>query len=287
MINHSPTLRRRRLAKLLNELRDQAGLTAEEAADQLRKSGGRWSKSKISRIEDPRYPAPSVRDVRDILDLYSVQDLSQREAFVQLVADAGQQGWWTAYKDVLAGSYVDFEAEASSIRTFEPLVIPGLLQTPAYCAEIIRSSLVPAPAEIERRTGLRMKRQEILQRPNPPQLWAVLDEAALRHPATNPDVRREQLQWLIDTGPMEHVTIQVLPSSAGPHPGLAGQFVILDFIEPLDPSIVYIETGTDGLYLERQEELARYTLIFQHLSAIALSPDASIRFIGDLVDQPG
>jgi hypothetical protein len=285
LISYSPTLRRRRLASLLSQLRGDAGLTAEEAADKLRKTGGRWSKSKISRIEDPRYPAPSPRDVRDMLDLYGVTKQRERDALTQLAADASQQGWWTAYKDVLAGSYVDFEAEASSIRTFEPLVVPGLLQTPDYAAEIVRSALVRNPAEVERRVSLRMKRQEILTRDRPPQLWAVIDEAALRHPATNVEVRREQLKCLVETGPIDHVTIQVLPTSVGPHPGLAGQFVILDFPEPLDPSIVHIETGTDGLYLERPDELARYTLVFQHLCATALSPDASIRHITDLIDQ--
>lgn len=285
MISYSPTLRRRRLASLLIRLRSEAGLTAEEAADRLRETGGRWSKSKISRIEDPRYPAPSPRDVRDMLDLYGVTKRRERDALTQLAADASQQGWWTAYKDVLAGSYVDFEAEASSIRTFEPLVIPGLLQTPDYAAEVIRAGLVRDPTEIERRVDLRMKRQEILGRPNPPQLWAVIDEAALRHPANRPDVRREQLQRLVGTGPLDHVTIQVLPTSAGPHPGLAGQFVILDFPEPIDPSIVHIETGTDGLYLEKPDELARYILVFQHLCATALSPDASIRYIADMIDQ--
>ncbi|RAY12327.1 hypothetical protein DPM19_24535 [Actinomadura craniellae] len=168
MISYSPTLRRRRLATLLHRLREEAGLTAEEAATELRNMGGRWSKSKISRIEDPRYPAPSPRDVRDMLEVYGMPDERRRDAFFQLTADAAQQGWWTAYKDVLSGSYIDFEAEASSIRTFEPLVIPGLLQTPAYAAEIIKAGLVRDPAEIERRVGLRMNRQKILDRTRPP-----------------------------------------------------------------------------------------------------------------------
>ncbi|WP_233510544.1 DUF5753 domain-containing protein [Actinomadura craniellae] len=114
-----------------------------------------------------------------------------------------------------------------------------------------------------------------------------MDEAALRHPANDLDIRRQQIQRLIETDPLEHVTVQVLPASAGPHPGLPGQFVLLDFAEPLDPSIAYIETGTDGLYLERPDELARYTLVFQHLCAAALSPGASTAYLRDLLDQPG
>ncbi|MEV0420413.1 helix-turn-helix domain-containing protein [Streptosporangium canum] len=274
----SPTVRRRRLSAELRRLREAANMTADSVAERLE-----WSRGKLSRIENAQWQRPNPRDVRDLLDVYGVIDPGQREAMITLARESRQRGWWTTYKDVLAGSYVDLEAEASAISTFEPLVIPGLLQTPAYTAEITRAALVRDPAEVERRVALRMKRQCLLTQEDAPRFWAVIDEAALIRPLSSPLVVQEQLQRLIDTEPLEHVTIQVLPLAAGLHAGMAGQFVIMEF--PEDPKIVYVETGTDGLYLEKPQELARYTLVFQHLCATALAPDASLAYLSDMIDK--
>jgi hypothetical protein len=273
----SPTVRRRRLSGELRRLREAANMTADSVAERLE-----WSRGKLSRIETAQWQRPNPRDVRDLLDVYGVVDPGQREAMITLAKESRQRGWWTAYKDVLAGSYIDLEAEASTISTFEPLVIPGLLQTPAYAAEITRAALVRDPAEVERRVTLRMERQKLLTQKDSPRFWVVIDEAALVRPLSSPPVFREQLQRLIDTEPLEHVTIQVLPLTAGLHAGMAGQFVIMEF--PEDPKIVYVETGTDGLYLEKPEELARYTLVFQHLCATALAPDASLVYLSGMLD---
>ncbi|MEV7008761.1 helix-turn-helix transcriptional regulator [Streptosporangium sp. NPDC051022] len=274
----SPTVRRRRLSAELRRLRESANMTADAVAEQLE-----WSRGKLSRIENAQWQRPNPRDVRDLLDVYGVTDQGQREAMIALARESRQRGWWTAYRDILAGSYVDLEAEASAISTFEPLVIPGLLQTPAYAAEITRAALVHDPAEVERRVALRMERQRLLAQADPPRLWAVIDEAALIRPLSSPLIAREQLQRLIDTEPLEHVTIQILPLAAGLHAGMPGQFVIMEFAK--DPRIVYVETGTDGLYLEKPEELARYTLVFQHLCATALAPNASLAYISDMIDK--
>lgn len=203
---------------------------------------------------------------------------------MDLARGARERGWWEQYKGVLTGTYVGLEAEASSIDTFEPLVIPGLLQTSAYTTELIRASLAD-PAEIDKRVEARMRRQEILQRPNPPRYRAIIDEAALLRPVGDTKVMRDQLRKLIDTHPLEHMTIQVIPMSAGPHIGLWGQFVILGFPDSTDQDVVYIETPTDNLYLEEPKHLERYNLVMQRLAANALGADASIAYLSELIDR--
>ncbi|MEU6742278.1 DUF5753 domain-containing protein [Streptosporangium sandarakinum] len=204
---------------------------------------------------------------------------------MDLARGARERGWWEQYKGVFTGSYAGLEAEASPINTFEPLVISGLLQTFAYTVALTRASLVRDPAEIDKRVEARMRRQEILRRPNPPRYWAVIDEAALLRPVGDAEVMRGRLRKLIDTHPLEHVTVQVMPMSAGPHIGLWGQFVILGFPDATDRDIVYVETPTDGPYLEEPEHLERHTLMMQRLVAGALGADASIAYLSDLLDR--
>jgi transcriptional regulator with XRE-family HTH domain len=278
--SRSPTVRRRRLATELRRLREAAGLTMEDAGEALD-----LSRATISRIEAGKTARPRPRDIRDMLDRYGVTDPQEREAIMELARGARERGWWEQYKGVFTGTFVGLEAEASKLRTFEPLVIPGLLQTPEYAAALTRASLVRDPAEVARHVEARMRRQEILARENPPRYWAIIDEAALLRPIGGADVRREQIRKLIDTSPLDHVTVQVMPMSAGPHVGLWGQFVILDFNSETDRSLVYVETPTDGLYLEEPDHVERYTLMFQHLCADALGADASIAYLSSMVDR--
>jgi hypothetical protein len=290
--NYSSTLRGRRLARTLVQLRDAAGMTAEQAADELRKEGGRWSKSKISRIEDPRFAAPTPRDVRDMLDLYGVKDAPQRDALIQLATQARQRGWWTAYDDVLRGSHiVGLEAEATVMHSFEPMCVPGLLQTEAYARAVTRAALVTEPeravGEIDRRVEARMKRQELLDRAQPPQFWAVIEEAALLRPVGGAVTMREQIDRLTELGERPNITLQVIQTSAGAHPGMSGAFVILEFPDPDDAPVVFLETAAGGMYLEEPEQLRRYTLRFDHLRASALGPDESVRFMNTIRGQLG
>lgn len=288
---YSATLRRRRLARMLLQLRNAAGLTAEEVATELRNQGGRWSKSKISRIEDPRYTAPTQRDVRDMLDLYGVTDRRERDALVRLAAQAGQRGWWNAYDDVFQGSHIGFEAEASVIHSFAPSCVPGLLQTEAYARAITRAALVTEPeraaGEIDRRVEVRMKRQELLERKRPPQLWALMEEVVLRRPVGGVSTMRAQIDRLIQFAERPNITLQVIPTSAGAHPGMSGSFVNLEFPNPNDAPVVFLETDAGSLYLEEPAEISRYTLRFDHLRAIALSPDESVRFMHTIKGQLG
>jgi transcriptional regulator with XRE-family HTH domain len=271
----SPTVRGRRLRYELRRLREQAGLNRDEVARRLD-----WSGSKISRIETGQSRA-QTGDVRDLLDIYEVTG-SEADALVQLAREARRRGWWTAYNDVFTGTYVGLEAEASAMRTYEPQIIPGLLETEEYTRALIRSALVRADAdEIERRTKARMARQQILTRADAPEIWAILDEPAIRRPVGGPAVMRSQLEHLIEitADPGSTITLQILPLSVGSHPGLSGPFVILSFPSAEDPSVVYLETATDGLYLEETAEIDRYNLMFDHLRASALSSDESARFI--------
>lgn len=273
----SPTVRRRRLSHILKQLREDAGLTANQVSSKLE-----WSKGKLSRMETNQWIRPDIGDMRHLLELYGVTDEDRRAAILDLARESRQLGWWTDYRDVFADSYVEFEAEASRIQTYEPLFIPGLLQTPEHATSLGQGSLSRDPAAIERRVQARMERQQLLTHEDPVQLWAVIDEAALIRQIGTPDMRREQLLRLMNTAPMDHVTVQVLPLSAGAHPGLTGGFSIMDFPDVGDPSIVYVETGPNGLYMESRAELDRYRLMFQHISATALSPDASIAYLSDL-----
>lgn len=274
-------MRGRRLRYELRRLREQTGLTRDEVARRLD-----WHGSKVTRIEAGQSRA-QTGDVRDMLEIYGVTG-ERAEALIQLAREARKRGWWTAYNDVFTGTYVGLEAEISAMRTYEPQVIPGLLETEDYARSLIRAGLLRAdPDEIERRVKARMARQEIMNRPDAPTIWAVLDEQLIRRPVGSAEIMRQQLRHLVDLAsrPDGHVNIQVLPIAAGAHPGMAGPFVILDFPNPEDPSVVYLETATDGLYLEGQAEIERYTLMFDHLRATALSYDDSASLIARAADE--
>ncbi|MDP9846853.1 DUF5753 domain-containing protein [Streptosporangium lutulentum] len=177
------------------------------------------------------------------------------------------------------------EVGAGVIRTCEPTIVPGLLQTPDYAHAIFKGGRQLDEAAIGRRVKARIARQAILDRDTPPQLLVVIDEAVLRRPVGGARVMCDQLEHIIKMNERPNVTVQVLPLSIGAHAAIMGGFVILDFASPLDPSLVYLETATDGLYLEQQEELHRYTVIYGHAQALALSPDESTRCMESVIEQ--
>ncbi|MGH3391000.1 MAG: helix-turn-helix domain-containing protein [Actinomadura sp.] len=277
----SSTVRRRRLGIELRKLRETADLTAQEVTRRLE-----WSPGKVTRLEKAQAVKPMVTDTRLLLDLYGVPaDDPRHEELLTLTRQARQRGWWSSYKDVLGDAYVEFEAGADRIHTYELALIPGLLQTPAYTAAVVRNgALIRDPAEIERLVQLRADRQALLTHDNPPYFWAIIDETALLRPFGTAGDRREQLRRLIATERLDHVTVQVLPLDTGPHPGLAGPFAILDFPDD-DPSLVYVETRPNSLYLEDHAEIQRYSVVFQNLSAMALSPDASLTYLTRLAER--
>lgn len=277
----SPTVRRRRLAIELRRLREAARLTVEQVAGALE-----CSHSKISRIETAQVGV-TPRDVRDMLELYGVQD-ERRDELIQIAREARQNSWWRAYRDSQAAqtAYADMEIAAASILDYEPLVVPGLLQTEAYARRVIRAVYPEVPLEaIDDRVELRLARQSILTEDDPPSLWAVLHEAALRQLVGGREVMREQLNHLYEQVQMPNVTFQVMPFDVGEHAGMDGAFTILRFPEAADPDVVYIEQLTGQLYLERPEEIRRYSLVFDHLRAAALAPEVSIGFLADVAKE--
>lgn len=278
-MTHSPTVKRRRLSIALRNLRDDAGLTADEVATRLG-----WQGSKVTRIERNQWKLPSGDDVRDLLDVYGVTDEATRQAMVTLAREARMRGWWEEYKDVLGGSLPEFEAEACEIHTYQALYVPGLLQTPEYAAAIFKAGQVLDDAHIQRRVTARMARQQILERANPPMIWAVIDEAALTKHVGGVDAMRDQLRHLRDMAERPNITVQVLPDTVGAHAGMNGPFTILVYASPDDPMLVYIEMGPAGdLYLEQQEEVARYRLKCYQVRASALSEEDSAAYLEKLI----
>jgi hypothetical protein len=256
-------------------------LTIERVAEALE-----CSESKVSRVETAHVSA-TPRDVRDMLELYGVAD-ARRDGLVQMAREARQKGWWHKYRDYHsdAASYVGFEVAAISIQIYEIRLVPGLLQIPEYARAVIRGvSPNASPEEIARRVELRMARQPLLTEENPPSLWVVLDGAVLHRMVGGPGVLREQLNHLVEQVHLPSVTLQVLPYAAGAHSGLDGAFEILGFEEPGDPDVVHLENYTSQLYLERPDEIRRYSLSFDLLRATALGPDDSAVLIAEVAKQ--
>jgi transcriptional regulator with XRE-family HTH domain len=271
----SPTVRRRRLALELRRLRESAKLTCEEVAERME-----CSASKISRVETGRVSV-SPRDVRDMLEIYDAP-ADQRESLVQLARDSRQKGWWHAYGDSVQphfATYLGLESAASELRIYEVSLIPGLMQTEDYARAVISAGMVNSPrTDIERRVAVRMERKR-LAREDPPKVWAVLDEAALRRQVGGPEVMRVQLEHLRELADLRNVSLQVLPFRGGAHPGMGRPFVILVFGETIDPDVVYLEDLTSALWVENVDEVDRYNMFFNHLRASALSFDQSVAMI--------
>jgi transcriptional regulator with XRE-family HTH domain len=262
------TFRARQLRRELYRLREVAGLSMEDIAARLD-----WSKAKISRIETGRNRvAPS--DVRLLLDEYGVTDERGRHALMELAREARKQGWWHNYPDIIASPYVGFEAEASTIRTYQTQLVPGLLQTEDYVRALLRAVRPSIPTvEIDRRVAARMDRQELLNREDGAHLWAILDETVLRRPIGGPAVMRGQLARLLEAAGLPNVTLQVLPFGAGSHAAMSVPFAILDFEGPTTVSAVYLEHLTGELFLDDEPDIARYTLAFDYLRAKAIDPE--------------
>jgi hypothetical protein len=193
-----------------------------------------------------------------------------------LLAEAGNRGWLQSYRSALPevySDYIGFEEEARSIGNYESLFIPGLLQTEDYARAQLRGTLPQASTEqVETRVAARLQRQAILARSGPPELRAVIDEAAARRVVGGRQVMAAQLARLGQAAAQRHVTVQLVPFGAGAHPGMDGSFVVLEFPDPADRPIVYTESAAGGLFLEEPQEIRRYTLMFGQLQAAALPP---------------
>jgi len=279
-----PTVRRMLVGAQLRRLRESRGISREDAGWAIR-----GSESKISRMELGRVGF-KLRDVADLLTLYGVGGGEERELLLAMAREANQPGWWHEYGDLLPNwlqSYLDLEAAASLIRTYELQFVPGLLQTEAYARAVIRLGHSRAkPDEIDRRVSVRMNRKRLLTRPGAPELWVVIDEAVLRRPIGGREVMRAQIEALIEADAMRNVRLQVLPFAVGGHAASGGAFTILRFPEQELPDVVYVESLTSAHYIERPEEVDQYTVaaarLFVEAEPPTSTPKVLRRAIGDL-----
>lgn len=272
----APTLRLRRLAAELRTLRSASDLSREEVSARTN-----LNEATLYRIETAKV-RPQRRTLLTLLDLYDA-DGDTRDALLDLSRGADQQGWLHAYQSELGeeyASYISFEAEAQSVRNYESLFIPGLLQTADYAHAVIRGVLpTEADEQVEQLTQVRLQRQQLLTKGEPLRVWAILDEAALRRVVGGTAVMRAQLEHLNGCARQPHITLQIIPFSAGAHPGMPGSFSILGFPEVSDRDAVYTDNLGNALFLETEADVARYSQTFEHLRAVALSPDDSTRLI--------
>lgn len=242
----------------------------------------------MSRLETGQRGA-SLRDVRDLCDIYQVLDPGERERLMALAREGKQQAWWQTldWPEPLS-TYIGLEAEAISISNFESDVIPGLLQTEDYARALMQGAVPSLDEEaIEKYVRARLLRQEILTREDPPQFHAVVDEAAFRRLPGGSELMISQLSRIIRLSGLPHVRVQVLPFTAGPQPGSDSTFVILDYATSVLSSTVYVETLAGNLYLEREADLERYRRVFGRLGELALAPEDTTRFLQDMRLQCG
>ncbi|WP_258050031.1 helix-turn-helix domain-containing protein [Streptomyces finlayi] len=261
---------------MLIELREQAGKTPEAAAERIG-----CHRTKINRIENARLGI-SLGELRDLLTFYGVEDASQVDEAVSLAQRSREPGW--VQRAGLArpsyADFIDYEQTADYIRSYQSSLIAGLLQTPDYA----RAVLSAAPStlghdEVEALVTARIRRQEVLQRSEPPRLCVIAGEASIRLQVGGTQVMRKQLDHLATMAEQAGVEVQIIPDRAGAHAGLAGSFVLFGFPNPSFSDVVCVEHRTGTLYMETPEETEEYTLIFDSLRSIALSPGDSLDVI--------
>ncbi len=244
----------------------------------------------LSRIETGERGTSPVL-VKALLDCYEVTDPAVREDILDLVrADQAQrQPWWKKYSAVINttqyGGYLALESSATTFRSYEPQLMPGLLQTPDYARQVITEMRVDLDAkQVDALVDVRMQRQKLLEGEGAPRLWAVIDEAAIRRVEGSPAVLKGQLEHLLAIEPRTNVTLQLLPFAAGFHPGLYGSFMLMGFPEP-NPDVVWVENLTNSVYFEGSADVDRYTEVFDHLRARALGPPETRSLINSIIKE--
>jgi transcriptional regulator with XRE-family HTH domain len=254
------------------------GLTVDQVAQRLL-----CSPSKVSRMETGQRGA-TLRDVRDLCGLYGITDEAERDRWMTLAKEGKQQGWWQSY-DLPYSTYVGLEAEATSVHDYDSAVVPGLLQTADYARALYEAAIpqlsMPELTRdvIDQRIEARLRRQQLLTRASDPLCFrTVLDEAVLHRVIGSAEVMKSQLRRLVESSRLPNVTVQVVPYSAGAHPGLDSTFNILEFAPPV-PNVVYVEGLVGWIFVERPEDIQRYHLVFERLSDMALSSEDSADLI--------
>ncbi|MFD5032105.1 helix-turn-helix domain-containing protein [Streptomyces sp. NPDC058405] len=274
----APTVLRIVLGKRLGALRAKARVSREAAAKVLD-----VTPLTIRRMENSEVSL-KLPYVRLLLQAYGVAG-SEADEFVQLVKAANKPGWWHRYRDALPGwfsAYVSLEDEAALIRTYEPHYVPGLLQTEDYARGVLRVGAHRNADELERRVALRIKRQQLLLKPDAPILWILLEEAVLRRPVGDADVMRAQIDRLLEATAMPNVTLQIMPFAVGPHLGAFGPFHLFRFDLTELPDVVYTENLTGAVYMDQRPDVAAYLEVLDNMSARAALVDGSRAFLREI-----
>lgn len=281
----SPTVSRRRLAAELRRLREDAQVTGTQVAQVLD-----GSSSKVSRMEKAQVIAHKD-DVALLADFYQVSPAARAE-LLALAEEAGEKGWWEAYGDSLAESYMSYiglESGAESMLTWQNVTVPGLLQTADYARSVNGSghplSAIP-PAEAERAVRVRMRRQQLLEGPSPLVVNALLDESVLHRRFGPPEVMREQLRHILQVAQLPNVSVRIVPLDA-PHGPSTHAFVLLKFpprpgLDSMHEDLVYFEHATGAVFEERYAETYRVEQLFRQMSAEALTEEDSLKMLGEL-----
>ncbi|AZM74493.1 helix-turn-helix transcriptional regulator [Streptomyces sp. G3] len=266
----APTVGQVVLGRRLQELRETAGLKREEAAKVLRVAPATVRRMEMAEV------ALKIPYVQILLTAYGV-GADEVAAFVALAEEANQPGWWQRYHDVLPdwfSLYVSLEGAARIVRSYEPHFVPGLLQTEDYARSVLEAGTIGNAGgdAVERHVSLRMERQRLLERPDPPHLWVVMDETVLRRPVSiHGRVMREQLDKLLEFATRDRVTLQVAEFEDGPHPGTYAPFTLFRFAEPELPDMVFTEYLTGALYLDSRAEVSAHLEVLDHMTARAAS----------------
>jgi Domain of unknown function (DUF5753)/Helix-turn-helix domain len=247
-------------------------MTVDQVAAQLL-----CSPSRVSRMETGQRGA-TLRDVRDLARIYGMTDEIQIARLMDLARESKQQGWWQSY-DLDFSTFVGLEADAVSTKYYHTVVIPGLFQTADY-ARAMHEAWVReiSPERIDELVKVRLTRQELLKRQPPLTISAIFDEAALHRVVGGPSIMRRQLQQLTELVQLPHVTMRIIPYTAGAHGAMDSTFRILEFDGSVG-DVVYVEGLVGYIYLERAQDVARYREVFERLTEIALNPQESIELI--------
>lgn len=282
----NPAVQARRLRTELRRARLAAGVTQEQVAAAMD-----WSLSKIIRIENGSVGV-SIPDVKAMLGLYQVVDGDRVDDLVALARGAKKRTWWDSYRQTVPQrllKFIEYESAASSEINFQPLLVPGLLQTEEYARTSI-GQLDPrlTHEQVEARVDIRMRRQELLQVAEPPRLHFVVGEAVVRHEVGGKGVMRRQIHSLIDIAGKRYVTIQVWPFSAGIRFGMLTPFVVIEFPDAADEDVLYLDNpmGDSSVIIRNNpDEVRRYRQAFEQLGKMALEPNASLTYLGRVADE--
>ncbi len=282
-----PTVQRRRLRVELRRARTEAGKTQKQVADDLG-----WSPSKLLRIENGQVGI-SQTDLKALLEFYGVKDPERIKTFTEMAQLGRRQQPWSQYRDVLYPdfmAYLTFEASASLLRQVEPLLVPGLLQTEEYARAINEAyaAKVRTERDVERQTEARMLRQAILEREDAPEMFFVLDEAVLRrwggNTPGNSKLMVQQLRRLQEINEHPRFSIQVLPFRYGFHFGMQGSFTMLEFSDPEDDELLFLENrATSVSTRDSTDAIAHYKEQFYRLESAALPRTELPDFLAGLI----